>query len=190
MSSISSKLVETPEVGGKVSRCMVVNGSLKSCEAIIVDGSVNGDITSESTVVIQKGGIIRGKIEAKKILLAGFCEGPLEAEAVEVVENAQLTGYILATKVLVAGNVDGDILARESLEIETSGQVTAYECTSQEIVVKGGIRGDVIAQKVLDIRTNATIEGDVQVKELKTEGSGKIFGTISRLGDRYEDDQT
>ncbi len=177
----SGRLVEAPKVGGRVSRCMVINGDLKSCEPIVIEGTVNGDIISDDSVAVQKGGIVRGKIEAKNILLEGFCEGPLEAEKVELTVGAQLIGYIVATQVRVAGSVDGDILAREFLEVCKSGRIIAYECISQRVVVKGTIQGEVTAKELLDMKTTATIEGDVAVKELRTEGAGKIFGAISRL---------
>ena len=181
VSNDSARLVEAPKVGGKVSRCMIVNGNLKSCEPIIVDGIVNGDILCDDSVVIHKGGRVHGKIEASSILLEGHCEGPLEAKRVELTVGAQLVGYIVAYLVRVAGSVDGDILARELLEICSSGRVVAYEAISEKVVVKGYLRGEVTAKELLDIRTTATIEGDVQVKELRTEGSGKIFGAISRI---------
>jgi len=182
----AARLVEAPKVGGKVSRCMVVNGDLKSCEPIIIDGIVNGDILCDDSVVLHKGGRVVGKIEAKSILLEGFCEGPLEAERVELSVGSQLTGYIVASKVRVAGSVDGDILARESLEVCESGRVIAYETISEQIITKGYIQGEVTAKELLDIRATATIEGDVQVKELRSEGSGKIFGAISRIDESSE----
>lgn len=184
----AARLVEAPKVGGKVSRCMVVNGDLKSCEPIIIDGIVNGDILCDDSVVLHKGSRVVGKIEAKSILLEGHCEGPLEAELVELAVGSQLIGYIVASKVRVAGSVDGDILARESLEVCEIGRVMAYETISKQIVVKGYIQGEVTAKELLDIRTTATIEGDVQVKELRTEGSGKIFGAISRIEENSEVD--
>ena len=186
----TGRLVEAPKVGGRVSRCMVINGDLKSCEPIVIDGTVNGDILSDDSVAVQKGAIVRGKIEAKNILLEGYCEGPLEAEKVELTVGAQLVGYILATQARVAGSVDGDILARESLEVCKSGRIVAYECISQRVIVKGTIQGEVTAKELLDIRTTALIEGDVAVKELRTEGAGKIFGAISRLENGSRDEST
>ncbi len=181
MVDAAARLVEAPKVGGRVSRCMVADGALRSCEPIIIDGIVNGDILCDDSVVIHKGARVTGKIEAKSILLEGYCEGPLEAESVELGIGSQLTGYILATKARIAGSVDGDILARESLEVCESGRIIAYETISDYIVVKGQIRGEVTAKELLELRATATIEGDVQVKELRSEGSGKIFGAISRI---------
>jgi len=175
------RLVETPKSGGLVSRCMVINGDLKSCEPIIIDGTVHGDIICDDSVVVQKSGIVYGKIEAKSILLEGHCEGPLEASRVELSVGAELVGYIVASKVRVAGSVDGDILARDSLEICQNGRVIAYEVLSNSMVVEGFIQGDVTAKEFLELRASATIEGDVLVKELQSEGAGKIFGAISRI---------
>ena len=155
----AARLVEAPKVGGKVSRCMVVNGNLKSCEPIIVDGIVNGDILCDDSVVLHKGSRVVGKIEAKSILLEGFCEGPLEADLVELTVDSQLVGYIVASKVRVAGSVDGDILARESLEVCESGRIIAYETILKQIITKGYIQGEVTAKELLDIRATATIEG-------------------------------
>ncbi len=175
-------LLYSPSVGSKISRCMVVNGAVKSCEPIIVDGTVNGNIVCDDSVVVQKSGIVNGKIEAKTILLEGKVEGPLEANTIELREEANLTGYILAKRAKIAGSVDGDILAKEYLEVSKDARLITYECVADTMVVKGYIQGEVTANIVLDIRASATIEGDIRVRELKAEGSSKIFGSISRIG--------
>lgn len=183
-----NSLVTAPKHGSKISRCMVVEGDVKSCEAIIIDGTVNGSVTCEDSVVVQKSGIVKGKIEAKAILLEGKVEGPLEAVDIELGVSAKLTGYILANRARVAGMVDGDILSKESLEVCKGAEVVTYECVSPYIVVNGYIRGEVRANEMLDVRSGATIEGDVEVKELQTEGSGNIFGAISRFLDNVDAD--
>jgi cytoskeletal protein CcmA (bactofilin family) len=188
MSDEESNLVTIPQHGSRISRCMVIDGNLKSCESMIIDGTVNGNIVCEEIVVIQKSGIVKGKIEAKAILLEGIVEGPLEAADIELGISAKLTGYILANRARIAGMVDGDILSKNSLEVCKDARVLTYECVSPHILVKGFIRGEVRANELLDIRSGATIEGDVQVKELQTEGSGNIFGAISRFVDNVDAD--
>ena len=181
MEKESESFIEAPKVGGRISRCMVIDGGLKSCEPIIIDGTVNGDIRSDDTVLISKSGIVHGKVEAKAIILQGFCEGPLEATNVEITKDAQLVGYILASNAKVSGSVDGDILAREFLEVTNDARIVSYETISKRVVVKGLLQGEVTAKELLEIYESGTIEGDVKVKELQAHGPGKIFGSISRI---------
>ena len=187
MNEEERSLVNIPEVGSKISRCMVIEGEVKSCEPIIIDGTINGNVVCDDCVVVQKSGIVKGKIEAKTILLEGIVKGPLEAKDIELSSSAKLTGYILANRAKIAGSVDGDILAKEYLEVCEDARVLTYECVSAKMVVKGYIQGDVVANELLDIRAGAVIEGDAKVKEFQTEGSAKVLGAISRVAQEVEE---
>lgn len=173
--------VKKPDIGAKISRCMVIRGEVKSCEPIVIDGTLYGDIISDDSVIIQKSGIVFGKIRAKAILVEGKIEGPLEANSIEVAKGAILTGYILAYKIQIAGSVDGDVVARELLVVDEGAEVSTYECQAKVMIIKGAVSGKVLAKSLLDIRSSGSIEGDIRVKELKTQGGSTIFGTISRF---------
>ncbi len=54
-------------------------GTIKIKEPIRVDGVVNGEIMSESDIVIGEGSEVKGNIKCKNILLAGKTNGNIEA---------------------------------------------------------------------------------------------------------------
>jgi len=54
-------------------------GTIKIQEPIRVDGVFNGEIMSESDIVIGEGAEIKGNIQCKNILLAGKVDGNIEA---------------------------------------------------------------------------------------------------------------
>jgi len=174
-------LVKTPTHGTIVSKCMTIDGDLKSCEPIVVEGILNGNITCEDIVIVSKSAFVLGKIEAKEIRIDGRVEGPLEASVVELTNKANLEGYILADISVINGKVDGDILVKETLEIGASSVINCLECKASIIRIEGSLKGIITASKLLDVASSAKVSGSINVKELKSEDGAKIVGNISFL---------
>ena len=179
---------ESPQIisstlGSKISRCMVVNGDIISCEAIVVDGRVNGDIISNKTIKLNKGCVVFGKIKAKDVIVDGILEGPIEAENIEIGKSAKTQGYMIANTITIAGESDGDILAKSTLIIKKGADVTTLETKSKVVKVLGIIRGNITATELLVIRDNGMVDGDIRSKEYFCSGDSKITGTITRYID-------
>lgn len=78
-----------------------VEGTLRVSELCRIEGVVKGTVVSEGTIIVARGGLVDGKIEAKNILIGGVVHG--EVFATGRVE-ANPTGEIYAnlhTKALV-----------------------------------------------------------------------------------------
>lgn len=174
-------LIKTPTKGTTISKCMSINGDIKSCEPITIEGNIYGDIVCEDIVVILFGGSVVGKIEAKEVRLDGRLEGPIEAKIVEQTKNAKHEGYILADIAILNGNTDGDIICSETLEIGENANIECYECRAETITVDGQLNGNIVAIKVLEARENSTINGSIKANELKSELGSKILGTIEEF---------
>lgn len=174
-------LIKTPTNGAIISKCMSVNGDVKSCEPITVEGHIVGDILCEDIVVILYGGSITGKIEAKEVRVDGRVEGPIEAKIVEQTKTANHEGYILADIGILNGVTDGDIVCRETLEIGQDANIECYECKAEIITVDGKLNGNITASKLLEARESATLKGKIKVKELKSEAGSKILGSIENF---------
>ena len=174
----SEVLIKTTSRGAFLSRCMTITGDVKSCEPITIEGIINGNIVCEDIVIIEKGAIVNGKIEAKEVRVDGKLIGPIEATLVEVTDFADIQGYILTKAAVINGKVDGDILAKETLEIGKNGYITTLECKSKVIFLEGKIVGNIEATELLDIKKSASINGDILTKELKSEPGSKILGSI------------
>jgi len=92
-------------------------------ESFIGGNSVfNGDVDSRGTLRVD-----------------GNVEGNISADWVIVGEKARITGNITARGIVVGGKIDGNLKAKEIVEIKNKGQIKG-EITSKKLVVaEGGI---------------------------------------------------
>ena len=73
----------------------VVEGVLKASASTRIEGTVNGDITSEGVVVIANEGIVNGNITAVDVKISGTVKGNLIISGkTELVSNGKLVGDI------------------------------------------------------------------------------------------------
>ena len=56
----------------------VVEGTLKSAMSARIDGTVNGDVTSEGTIVVATDGVVNGNITAVDVKISGTVKGNIE----------------------------------------------------------------------------------------------------------------
>ncbi len=83
---------------------------------------------------------IKGTIELKGTLrLDGGFEGNVKADWVVVGEKGHLKGDIYANGVVVGGLVEGNIHARQYIEIMTKGKVFGDVYTSKFAILEGGL---------------------------------------------------
>lgn len=75
-SEILTCIDEGVEITGKV---CVKNGS-----AILISGTVIGEVISNGLVIVNLGGIVRGSITAKGLQVAGLVEGPGEGDLINI----------------------------------------------------------------------------------------------------------
>lgn len=73
----------------------IVEGIVKASASTRIDGTVNGDITSEGVVVIADGGIVNGNITAVDVKISGEVKGNLIVSGkTELVSKGKLIGDI------------------------------------------------------------------------------------------------
>jgi cytoskeletal protein CcmA (bactofilin family) len=82
----------------------------------------------------------KGDIDTKGTLrLDGAMEGNANADWVIIGEKAFLMGSATARGIIVGGKVEGNLMAKEVVEIKSKGQVTGDIFTSKLTIVDGGI---------------------------------------------------
>lgn len=86
------------------------------------NSSFKGDITTKGTLRID--GTVTGNIDADWLVLG---------------EKALLKGNITSRGVITGGRIEGNITAREILEIKSKGQVLGDISTAKLVVSEGGI---------------------------------------------------
>ena len=84
-----------------VGSSLVVEGSIRGDEDLLVEGRVDGDITlPKNTVTVGGGGNVHATIEAKVIVVEGSVEGDLKGgEQVEIHRSGNVLGNIIAPRV-------------------------------------------------------------------------------------------
>ena len=73
------------------SECRITGTIQLSCD-IQIDGKVEGNISSEKTVVISNSGYVKGEIFADKIIVNGQVEGSCYANAIQILEKGKVNG--------------------------------------------------------------------------------------------------
>lgn len=84
-----------------VGSSLVIEGSVKGDEDLLVEGRVDGDITlPRNTVTVGGGGRVHATIEAKVIVVEGSVEGDLKGgEQIEIHRSGNVLGNIIAPRV-------------------------------------------------------------------------------------------
>jgi cytoskeletal protein CcmA (bactofilin family) len=98
-----TKTVAAEKVDTIIGAGTTVQGNVAAAGTIRIDGRVNGEVVTESDIIIGETGQIHGIVKGRNITIAGLLEGNA---------NADGTLHIVAT-----GRVNGDILV-ESLIVE------------------------------------------------------------------------
>lgn len=133
-----------------VSRASIINGGIQTRENVTIEGVVNGDIASKGKV------IVKGKVDGN---ISGFdaeiyCDeliGDINCEAKIVIQaSTKIKGNLYSTRSTILGVVEGNITAKETVELSASA------------VVYGDIRSNTIT-----IADGAVVYGMVTVGKSK-----------------------
>jgi cytoskeletal protein CcmA (bactofilin family) len=96
--------------------------------------------TEKLESLIGSNSSVRGEIESKGTLRAdGSIEGNINADWVVVGEKAQIKGNITARGIVIGGRVEGNLKAKEIVEIKNKGQVYGEVFTPKLTIAEGGI---------------------------------------------------
>jgi cytoskeletal protein CcmA (bactofilin family) len=103
----------------------------------------------------------RGDIETKGTLrIDGILEGNVQADWVILGEKSSVRGDITGRGIIIGGSVDGNLRAKEIIEIKSKGRVTGDIATSKLTISEGG---------VFDGRS-AMQNGETKVLEFQSKG--------------------
>ena len=92
-------------VSSVIGKKTVVEGSLKGYELLRIDGLVKGKVESDGKVIIGRGGMVEGIVEAVEIYVGGTINGELFAsEKVEANPTGEIYGDIHTKRLIVDDN--------------------------------------------------------------------------------------
>ena len=105
---------------------------------------------------------IKGEMNVKGTLrLDGAIEGCVNADWVILSENALVKGDIAAQKIIIAGRVEGNLRAKELVEVQSRGKVIGEIFTDKLSVTEGAeINGKIQMKseesKIIDFETHGS----------------------------------
>ena len=129
------------------------------------------DSATISSSCISKGARISGKVDFGKIArIEGEAEGEITGDYIEIAPSAVVMARITANTVKVSGQVDGEIVARERIELLPTARL---HCT--------------ITSPTLVVTEGAQFDGDIkmpggQTSSPKLESNEPIDGNIKMPG--------
>lgn len=117
---------------------MTVRGDIESDGIVKVEGAVDGNVHAMHQVLVARGGIVHGDIDAREAIVGGMVNGSIRAaERVEVQSGATVVGDITTRRIAVAegGTLNGQIRMGEQTAAAVSAtpalDVRAYSAKSE-----------------------------------------------------------
>lgn len=80
----------------------VFDGNLKAAETIQVDGTVNGNCTCDSELILGPAGLVKGNVSAQNIIISGRVDGDIAAHGkLELFSTGKVNGNISARSLVI-----------------------------------------------------------------------------------------
>jgi len=160
-----------------VSEGITISGNVEGNERVLIDGCLRGDI-KVNEVTIGKKGSVEGSIIAKKVIISGTLQGSVTCGNLDIMQSGKVSQSIHAVNLVINGTVTGAVIADDSIIVSNTGKVKVETIKSKRIMVKGKVEGKVIASELLDVGSNGYVNGQICIKNIKTEEGGKVIGSM------------
>ena len=99
-----------------IGKSITIDGEISGDEPVVVEGTVKGKITLESSVVVANGAVVEADVETVEIEISGHMTGNIVAsDRVEIKADGKMIGDIKAPRILIAdgagfkGHIDMDV---------------------------------------------------------------------------------
>jgi cytoskeletal protein CcmA (bactofilin family) len=90
------------EPPGVIGKGIAIRGNLSGGGDLIIEGTVEGQISLKNHLTIEETGVVRADIEAERLTIRGEMSGNITAtERVAVLANAKVVGDIKAPIVII-----------------------------------------------------------------------------------------
>lgn len=84
---------------------MVLEGNISAKDAIRVEGTIKGDVSSEGTIVVSATGKVIGNVKGSHIMVGGAIEGDMTSGGrTEVASTGKVTGNIRTKSLIIDEN--------------------------------------------------------------------------------------
>lgn len=84
---------------------MVMEGTVTAKDAIRIEGTLKGNVSSEGTLVISSTGKVIGNVKGSNIMVAGTIEGDMDSDGrIEVAATGKINGNIRTKSLIIDEN--------------------------------------------------------------------------------------
>lgn len=107
----------------------VVEGVVKAVMTTRIDGTVNGDVTSEGVIIVANEGIVNGNITAADVKISGKVQGNVSVTGkLELISNGKLFGDIKAGSL----SIDESAIFQGNCKMVSESAIAVQEETKTE----------------------------------------------------------
>lgn len=99
-----------------IGKSIVIDGEISGDEPVVVEGTVKGKISLDSSVTVASGAVVEADVETHQIEVSGQVTGNITAsERVEISSEGKMVGDIKSPRILIAdgagfkGHIDMDV---------------------------------------------------------------------------------
>lgn len=79
-----------------------IKGSIKFSHDLIIDGKIEGEVSSDGSLTVGENALIKGEIKTRSVILFGKVEGNITvAERCELKSNSALIGDVVASTLAI-----------------------------------------------------------------------------------------
>src|SRR5687767_7320964 len=112
-------MIKKTEAGAEISKSTVVRGRVQGAEALSVAGRIEGSVSLDAKLTIEKSGVVKADVEAEEVVVRGVLVGDVKARrTVRLEVGARVKGDIEAPAIVIAegaqfsgGLTIGDIIS-------------------------------------------------------------------------------
>ena len=122
-----------------IGKSVTVKGEILGNEQLTIEGTVEGRIMIETTVLVRDSGIVKADVDAANVNVAGGVIGNISVtEKIEIVSGGYVVGDIRAPRLIindgasVKGNIDMEIKSEHINSGRTENETTRSDSTSND----------------------------------------------------------
>ena len=111
-----------------VGRDIVLTGEIATCEKLVIEGRVEGDIAETQHLEIAETGRFKGKAVVEECLVAGVCEGELSVNGLLTLRaKGRVEGTVRYVEIEVerGGRLSGDVGVQAVREVASQAEAEA-----------------------------------------------------------------
>ena len=80
----------------------IIEGDITGDNSILINGTVTGDVTTQSTIRVGRTGVIKGNVKANSAILSGIIEGNLDVlDSTVLGPHSRLKGDLKTTRLKI-----------------------------------------------------------------------------------------